>query len=256
MICIKTYPEYSSKYTETVCTAGVLGDTKELVRLYPIPYRYLEGQKQFAKYQWINASISKSGDSRPQSYKIKANSIILGKIIEANKKWSERARWMLNENNTQSSLETLIEKQQQYGTSLGIIKPTDDVDFLIKPKTSSEIIEAEQKKDSIMRQLDMFRERQELEIIPFRFCLKFHCYNASCTGHEISILDWELSQLYRRIKNTKNWEEKIRDKVLNEIFGNSRDTYLIMGNMAARRHIFCILGFFWPEKDAQQSFLF
>jgi len=149
-----------------------------------------------------------------------------------------------------------MEKQQQYGTSLGIIKPTDNVDFLIKPKTPAEIVEAEQKKDSIMRQPDMFTVKQELEIIPFRFCLRFHCHNSSCLGHEISILDWELAQLYRRIKHTKNWEEKIRDKVLNEICGNSRDTYLIMGNMAARHHIFCILGFFWPEKDAQQSFLF
>ena len=32
LIVVKTYPEISSKYTETVCTAGILADFKTLVR--------------------------------------------------------------------------------------------------------------------------------------------------------------------------------------------------------------------------------
>ena len=51
LIIVKTYPEISRKYTETVCTAGVLADSKTLVRLYPIRFRYLEGTLQFKKYQ-------------------------------------------------------------------------------------------------------------------------------------------------------------------------------------------------------------
>jgi len=256
LICVKTYPEYSQKYTETVCTAGVLRDTKELVRLYPVPYRYLDGQRQFAKYQWITASISKSTDSRPESYKINADTIRLGDMIETKGDWSERKRWVLSESNICSSLEALIEKQQEHNTSLGIISPTKIVGFSIKRKADSELAEAEQKKASIMRQLDMFKEKQELDIIPFRFYLKFNCDSPSCHGHEISILDWEVVQLYRKIKRENNWEGKIRDKVLNQICSDSRDTYLIMGNMAARRHIFCILGFFWPAKKAQMSLPF
>jgi hypothetical protein len=37
LIVVKTYPEISRKYTETVCTAGILADSKRLVRLYPNP---------------------------------------------------------------------------------------------------------------------------------------------------------------------------------------------------------------------------
>jgi hypothetical protein len=37
LIVVKTYPEISNKYTETVCTAGIIADTKRLVRLYPGP---------------------------------------------------------------------------------------------------------------------------------------------------------------------------------------------------------------------------
>ena len=33
LIVVKTYPEISRKYTETVCTAGVLADNKTFVRL-------------------------------------------------------------------------------------------------------------------------------------------------------------------------------------------------------------------------------
>ena len=45
LIWAKTYPELSSKYLETVCTAGMLPSGKPL-RLYPIPYRYLAATRK------------------------------------------------------------------------------------------------------------------------------------------------------------------------------------------------------------------
>ena len=80
LILIKTYPEISRKYTETVCTGGILADTSELVRLYPVRYRYLTGKDQFSKYQWIKARLRKSpSDARPESYKVAEDSIIIGR---------------------------------------------------------------------------------------------------------------------------------------------------------------------------------
>jgi len=66
----------------------------------------------------------------------------------------------------------------------------------------------------------------------------------------MSILDWEFAQLYRNVKNNSDWENKIEMKV-NEICSPQKDTYLILGNMAKRQHIFCILGFFYPPKKTQ-----
>lgn len=60
LICVKTYPEYSAKYTETVCTAGILKESRKIIRLYPVMYRYLTGNQRFRKYQWITAQIEKS----------------------------------------------------------------------------------------------------------------------------------------------------------------------------------------------------
>ena len=99
LIVVKTYPEISHKYTETVCTAGVLADSKTFVRMYPIRFRYLEGALQFKKYQWIRANITKAtSDPRPESYNIAPDSIELGDIITADKTWEERCAWLLNEN--------------------------------------------------------------------------------------------------------------------------------------------------------------
>jgi hypothetical protein len=83
LICVKTYPEYSVKYTETVCIAGIVKESKRLIRLYPITYRYLEGDLKFEKYQWINAIIEKNPkDSRPESYKVRLDSIRLGQSVD------------------------------------------------------------------------------------------------------------------------------------------------------------------------------
>ncbi len=71
----------------------------EFVRLYPIPFRYLEGAMQFKKYQWIRANITKAtSDPRPESYNIAPDSIELGDIIKAGRTWEERCAWLLNEN--------------------------------------------------------------------------------------------------------------------------------------------------------------
>ncbi len=52
--CIaKTYPVPSNKYIESTCTAGILEEPdgrRRLVRVYPMPFRYLEGEQQFPKY--------------------------------------------------------------------------------------------------------------------------------------------------------------------------------------------------------------
>jgi len=40
-ITVKTYPNPSTKYSETVCTAGVDLDNNRFVRLYPVRLRDL-----------------------------------------------------------------------------------------------------------------------------------------------------------------------------------------------------------------------
>ena len=68
LITVKTYPNISSKYDELVCTAGFLEDGS-MIRIYPIPFRKLDYEQQYAKYQWVEMDLVKNtSDFRPESY--------------------------------------------------------------------------------------------------------------------------------------------------------------------------------------------
>jgi len=255
LVTVKTYPEISKKHRETVCTAGILKDSKKLVRLYPIRFRYLKEKQQFSKYQWINAELeNSSSDVRPESNKVNPDSIKANQKIGTGDQWVERCKWVLNENTVFESVEDLKKHQEQFNTSLGLVKPKEVTGVLIKEKTKEEIEGSQQKQNLAHQQLDLFETNDnDLDIIPYRFYLKFNCEDKNCTGHELSILDWEIAQLYRRLKNKENWKGKIKYKILDEIFDAKRETFLFLGNMARWHHIFCILGFFYPPKERQPT---
>jgi hypothetical protein len=93
----KTRPELSRRHRETVCTGGIFADTMQFVRLYPIPLRYLDDDKVFKKYQWIEADVRPAiHDSRPESHNIRCDSIEIGETIPTMKgNWSARAEWVM-----------------------------------------------------------------------------------------------------------------------------------------------------------------
>src|SRR5437588_2219736 len=57
-------------------------DTFEMVRLYPIPFRYLESPQAFKSWQMIEAEVQRDeSDPRPESYKIKFRTIVVGEKV-------------------------------------------------------------------------------------------------------------------------------------------------------------------------------
>jgi hypothetical protein len=58
LITVKTYPTLSRKHGETVCTAGIREDGS-WVRLYPVPFRRLDEQEQYRKFDWIELNMRK-----------------------------------------------------------------------------------------------------------------------------------------------------------------------------------------------------
>src|SRR5688572_20003341 len=76
LILGQTYPTYSRKYMETACTGGLLEGTSKMVRLYPIPDRYLQPDQQFRAFQWVRFRVTRNlSDPRPESYRIDPNSV-------------------------------------------------------------------------------------------------------------------------------------------------------------------------------------
>lgn len=59
LITVKTYPTLSSKYDELVCTAGLTEEGK-WIRLYPIPFRKLDYEQRYQRYQWIEVDVEET----------------------------------------------------------------------------------------------------------------------------------------------------------------------------------------------------
>ena len=135
LVTVKAYPNPSKKYIETVCVAGVT-KSGQWVRLYPIPYRYLEYEQQFPTYGLIQASIRKSSDARPESYNIDINTLkVTGKLGTADA-WKARRELLLSL--ASQSVEALQEQQQTSKISLGLIHPKHIKRLIIQPKKDAQ----------------------------------------------------------------------------------------------------------------------
>ena len=90
----KTYPELSKRHTETVCTGAVLEDGTP-IRLYPVPLRYLEGDKQFSLYDVVDVPAQRNrSDPRPESYRIVSDHLErLSHLHTDHGTWRTRSRW-------------------------------------------------------------------------------------------------------------------------------------------------------------------
>lgn len=92
-IVVKTYPSISEKYSELVCTAGVMEDGT-WIRLYPIPYRQLKDEQKYQKYTWIEVDAARNlSDFRRESYRPDLSTLV---VKERKKKrtvdWDERKK--------------------------------------------------------------------------------------------------------------------------------------------------------------------
>jgi hypothetical protein len=96
------------------------------------------------------------------------------------------------------------------------------------------------------------RQLRELEQIPYSFKYRYRCSERDCRGHEQSIIDWEIVQFYRQVRNYENWRERIRNRWLGKLCGDDRDTAFFVGNQHLHRTTFMILGVWWPPRRSEQ----
>ncbi|MCL2832291.1 MAG: hypothetical protein FWD78_03890 [Treponema sp.] len=134
-ITVKTYPTLSEKYDELVCTAGVCEDGS-WIRLYPLPFRKLDNEQKYKKWQWIEADVEKNtSDFRPESYKVlNIDSIKIFPKGSSNVNWEEQKRLLFKTEKIFTNLTEIIKiaKKPPY-KSLVIFKPTKIHDFYAEP---------------------------------------------------------------------------------------------------------------------------
>ncbi len=253
LITVKTYPLLSSKYTETVCTAGLREDGS-WIRLYPIAYRYMEKEQRFRKYQWIEADIVRdTRDPRPESYKLAGNLKPLD-CLGTKKSWEERKVLVLNDVHTDLAL--LIKKARDVNNfiSLATFKPARIISFTMEKDTSA--IEVRRKRKALEKQLTKEQARRLAERVPYRFYYTF--IDGAGKRSRLQILDWEIYQLCRKLIRKYGRKkgviyQHLREKYFNE-FTNERDIHLFLGtnkywHIRRSSNPFMIVGVFYPPKE-------
>ena len=91
MITVKTYPNPSDKYLETVCVAGVRLDRgrPEWIRLYPVKFRNEDLDKQFKKYEILrlNGTYNQTNDNRPESFRPRQEEMVHVEHVNTKNNW-------------------------------------------------------------------------------------------------------------------------------------------------------------------------
>lgn len=229
---------------EVSCTAGVT-DEVTWIRLFPIPFRYLEGQQQFSKYQWIEVDAKKcSSDPRLESFEIDIDSLkVTGESLPTENAWKARKEIILPL--AAPSLCYLKRTRKETGATLGIFKPKTIHKFVIEPDTPDWT--PEQRENLLQQSIYDKHLLQPLEKIPYKFSYKFTCDDTQCTGHQLMCVDWELGQAYRawREEYGGNWEWPIVNRFeIDMILG--RDTHFFVGTMRGHTDVWIIVGLFYP----------
>ena len=247
LITARTYPTPSKKSIEVSCTAGIQDDGT-WIRLFPVPYRFLNPDKRFRKYQYIEASVAKSqADTRPESYKINIDSIkILSEPIPTKNKWEKR-KDILFPHKSPSLCFLQEERDRNKKPTLGFFKPGAITGLKIEP-ISHEWSDHEL---ASLRQYPLFGNVPgiELEKLPYVFSYEFKCDKPNCPTHKLSCTDWEIGASYLswRGKYGEDWEAKFRNRYETDMILRN-DTHFLVGTVSTHPNAWIIIGLFYPPK--------
>jgi hypothetical protein len=249
LITARTYPIPATKGIEVSCTGGITEDG-QWIRLFPVPWRFLEDDKRFRKYQWIAARVTKASDFRRESFYLDPTSIqIISDPLPTDNGW--QARKAIVEPLESPSLCWLESQRSQYQfPTLGFFKPRE-ITRLVIESDRAEWTPSERAK---LQQTTMFGRMpaNQLEKIPFKFSYKFRCDAAACGGHTLMCSDWEMGQSYRKwAKSYPDWRVPFLNKYEYEMIERF-DTHFFVGTIHKHPNRWIVVGLFYPPRDTQR----
>ncbi len=223
LIIGRASPEPSKKHIETVCTGGIT-EHGEVLRLYPIPLRYLEKESRYKLWAWAKFDVQKNPeDKRKESYKVREGSIqILGSVKDSSE------RFALLEKAIVSDREVLDELYHRDWTSIGVV----EIELL-------DFVKQTQKKDwakdkPYINQFHLYTQVKPLERLPIEMRLKFRCRNnASCKTHESALIGWQYMEAFRKFRERYGSGEAafeaLRKKILSSFGDPKKRAFALMG---------------------------
>jgi len=257
LITVKATPQPSTSYGDTSCVAGVRidGDEPSWIRLYPIAFRWLDGDAQFKKYDIVELEVRrKDSDTRRESYSPTQDS---WNVLQNLPPWKARHK-IIGQLHPITTCE-LMRAAAHDGSapSLGLVYPADvdRLEFETHPKWTPEQLAKMQSRI----------DKESTALIPmsgsiptilkepeFKVRYRYRCEDRACKGHQGRILDWELTSLQNRLRHRgENVKAGVTEKFLEQMFAPERQAGLYMGNfeLAARRGKFSVLGVYWPRAE-------
>lgn len=234
LITVRTYPNLSTKYFETVCTGGI-NDKGQWRRLYPVPLRHLEDDKQFVTYEIVTVRLGANPDGRPESRRPDTSTLeVVGKVTE----WPARRQWVVP-----TAVDSMAALSAS-GRTLAPVRVQAVKEFVADAVPS----EWSPKQQEILRQEGLFGGPGSLEKLPFDFRLLW--VDGDGHEHDSKFLAWEVGQTWRQYRH--RYSDPIammRDKWMGDLFGPKRDIWFFMGNFAKHRQHFGVCGTFTPPKE-------
>lgn len=252
LITVRTYPVPARSSIEASCTAGITR-TGEWVRLFPVPYRLMDEERRFRKWQWINARVLRAqSDSRPESYKLDIDSIQIGETVGTRNGWRSRLDLMAPLRKP-SMCEIQREREASGAPTLGVFRPAQIRRLLIEP---AEIPGWTPAQLAILRQDTLFQKApaRTLEKIPFDFKYEFRCNEPACRGHTMMCTDWEMAQSYRgwQTRYRGSWESFFRRRYETEMI-EKNDTHFFVGTIHQHPGSWIIIGLFYPPRWVERD---
>ena len=238
LITVKTYPTLSRKHGETVCTAGIREDGS-WVRLYPVPFRRLDEEEQYRKFDWVELETRKStSDHRPETHHpTDAKDIQPVDHLGTEEGWKER-RKVLGRVQVHRHLQPLLDGAKANTMSLALFKPAKIVDFVWEACER----DWDAAKVSAMRDMasqgELFADEQWRQTfrlmpkLPYNFSYRFE--DAEGRRSELQVLDWETGQLFHNCLRDARGNEavalaKVRQKYMDSFL--KTDLHFFLGTM-------------------------
>jgi hypothetical protein len=229
MVNCKTYPAVSQKYVETVCTGGIQADG-QFVRLYPVPFRFLETDEQYERWDVIRVRAYRdTKDTRPESWHLIPGTSIekIGQITTEKRRWE----WM------RKAVHTSTAAMEQAGVTNGCVE-IEPLKLYWKPDpkewTAGQL--------NTINQGDFFAtEAQRADLadrVPWQYRLSFREKNTQ-REDDCKVLAWSYYQGFRRAAKTMTDEmalEQVADKIRSSIFSSARRVFAIFGTHSRFGH--------------------
>lgn len=264
MVLVKAAPVLTSELKETMCVAGMgLDAGPSWIRLHPVPFRDLDDETKFRKYQEITVgAVRPRSDRRPESWTPIEVAIEPGETLGTKHGWALRRDRVarLGERTMCELIELNRSGSGPNTPSLAVVRALEAPELIIDQRDREQLDRWNNRAEAVGMQPSLFdvpqHSKPNFEVVPWRFRYAYRCLSTGCRGHRQTIVDWEAVALWRNIRHRSNWTEIMREKFVGQLWNADRDAALFVGNMEQRPWNFLVLGVFWPPRQSlQQSLL-